>query len=393
MAIHSNLNLGVVASFLLAATLPLCAAPKGTLNIGHLTTLTGLGSYIGPAAAGALEDEAAKINAAGGINGWNLKIITYDGAGHPADSVAAAKRLIDQDKVVGIVGPSFSGAGIPMAKIADDSKVPIIATTATNVNVTVDLSGKVHPYMFRVCFIDPYQGTALADYCYNKLGKRNAAFITDVASPYTVALHQFFRERFEKLGGKIVCDEGYNKGDQEFRAQLAKVKASKADVLVSCGDNYKDPGLIAKQAKALNVTCQMIGGDGWMVEEILPYAGKELDGAFFTCVAYVDDPNFSAFKATYAKNHPGKEANIWGFLGLDCLKIMENAIKVVTANNAPWSQEKFRDAIEATKDLPVFTAAKFTFDKATHNPLNKPVILLQIKDGKFKYLESYAPKS
>ena len=95
-----------------------------------------------------------------------------------------------------------------------------------------------------------------------------------MASPYTVALHQFFKDRFTKLGGQVVMDEGYNKGDQEFRAQLAKVKSSKADVLVACADNYKDPGLIAKQAKALNLNIQMIGGDGWMVEDILPYAGQ-----------------------------------------------------------------------------------------------------------------------
>ena len=390
MAFTSTLKLGM-ASLLLAA-LPLSAASKGTLVIGHVTTLTGSDAYIGPGAVPALEDEVARINAAGGINGWNLKVISYDGQSLPAECVAVTKRLIDQDKVIGIIGPSFSGAGIPMAKIADDSKVPTIATTATNVNVTVDQSGKVHPYMFRVCFIDPYQGTALADYCYNKLGKRSAAFITDVASPYTVALHQFFRERFEKLGGKIVVDEGYNKGDQEFRAQLAKVKASKADVLVSCGDNYKDPGLIAKQAKAMRLDVQIIGGDGWMVDEILPYAGKELDGAFFTCVAFTEDPNFAKFSADFKAKHKNLP-NIWGFLGLDALMIMENAIKQVTANNAPWSQEKFRDAIAATKNLPVFTAKSFTFDPATHNPLNKPVILIQIKDGKFKYLESYAPKS
>jgi len=385
--------LGVLSSFILAAVLPLSAASKGTLVIGHVTTLTGSDAYIGPGAVPALEDEVDKINAAGGINGWNLKIVTYDGQSLPAECVAVTKRLIDQDKVVAIVGPSFSGAGIPMAKIADEAKVPIIATTATNVNVTVDQSGKVHPYMFRVCFIDPYQGTALADYCFNQLGKRKAAFITDVASPYTVALHQFFKDRFTKLGGQIVCDEGYNKGDQEFRAQLAKVKASKADVLVSCADNYKDPGLMAKQAKALHLDVQMIGGDGWMVEEILPYASKELDGAFFTCVASVDDPAFAKYNADYKGKHPGKEANIWGYLGLDCMMIIENAIKQVTANNGAWSQEKFRDAIENTKDLPVFTAAKFTFDKSNHNPFNKPVLLLEIKDGKFKFLASYAPKS
>jgi branched-chain amino acid transport system substrate-binding protein len=392
MAIRSKLNLGMMA-FLVAAFLPLSAASKGTLVIGHVTTMTGSDAYIAPGAVSALEDEVAKVNAAGGINGYMLKVIAYDGQSLPAECVAVTKRLIDQDKVVAIVGPSFSGAGIPMAKIADESHVPILATTATNVNVTVDESGKVHPYMFRVCFIDPYQGTALADYCYNKLNKRKVAFITDVASPYTVALHQFFKDRFTKLGGQVVADEGYNKGDQEFRAQLAKVKSGKADVLVACADNYKDPGLIAKQAKALNLNIQMIGGDGWMVEDILPYAGKELDGAFFTTIASVDDPAFAQFNAKYKQLHPGKEANIWGYLGLDCMKIIENGIKVVTANNGAWSQEKFRDAIENTKDLPVFTAAKFTFDKSNHNPYNKPVLLIEIKDGKFKILESYAPKS
>jgi branched-chain amino acid transport system substrate-binding protein len=391
MAFTSTIKLGM-ASLLLAA-LPLSAAPKGTLNIGHVITLTGSDAYIGPGAIPSVEDEAAKINAAGGINGYLLKIISYDGQSLPAECVAVTKRLIDQDKCVAIIGPTFSGAGIPMAKIADESKVPIIATTATNVNVTVDQSGKLHPYMFRVCFIDPYQGTALADYCYNKLGKRRAAFLTDVASPYTVALHQFFRERFEKLGGKVVLDEGYNKGDQEFRAQLAKVKSAKADVLVSCADNYKDPGLMAKQAKALNLNIQMIGGDGWMVEEILPYAAKELDGAFFTCVASVNDPAFAKYNSEFKQKHPGKEANIWGYLGVDALRIIANGIKVATANGANLDQAKLRDAIEATRELPVFTAAKFTFDRTNHNPLNKPVLLLQIKDGQFKILESYAPKS
>jgi len=391
MAIGSILKTGVT-SLLLAGVLPLCAASKGTLVIGHCTTMTGSDAYVAPGAVPAVEDEVAKVNAAGGINGWMLKVVTYDSQGLPAEAVAITQRMIDQDKVIAIIGPSNSGSGIPMAKIADAKHVPIIATTATNVNVTVDETGKVHPYMFRVCFIDPYQGTALADYCFNKLGKRQAAFITDVASPYTVGLHQFFKDRFTQLGGKIVVDEGYNRGDQEFRAQLSKVKSSKADLLVACADNYKDPGLMAKQGKALGLKIQMVGGDGWMVEDILPYASKELDGAYFTTIASVDDPAFAKFNADYKAKHPGKEANVWGYLGLDCMAIIENAIKQVTANNGAWSQEKFRDAIENTKDLPVFTAPKFNFEKNTHNPYNKPVLMIQIKDGKFKPLESWAPK-
>jgi branched-chain amino acid transport system substrate-binding protein len=394
MSIRSNLNLGMMA-FLVAACLPLGAASKGTLQIGYITPLTGTNSYAGLASFPGLEDEVAAVNAAGGINGYQLKVITYDDNNDtPSDALADAKRLIEQDKAIGIIGPIFSGGAIPIAKIADESHVPMIATTATNVNVTVDESGKVHPYAFRVCFIDPYQGTALADYCYNKLGKRKAAFITDVASPYTVALHQFFNERFTKLGGQVVTDEGYNKGDQEFRAQLAKVNATKADVLVCCADNYKDPGLVAKQAKALGMKILIVGGDGWMAEDILPYAGGALDGAIFTTIASVDDPAFGKYNAEYKAKHPTlTPAGVWGYLALDALKIMENGIKQATANGGAWSQEKFRDVIENTKDLPVFTAATFTFDKATHNPLNKPVLFIEIKDNKFKILESYAPKS
>jgi branched-chain amino acid transport system substrate-binding protein len=272
----------------------------------------------------------------------------------------------------------------------DEAKIPCIATTATNVRVTVDESGKVHPYMFRVCFIDSYQGTALADYSYNRLGKRRAAFITDVADPYTVAIHKFFKDRFIQLGGKVVLDEGYNKGDQEFRAQLSKVKASKADVLVACADNYKDPGLMAKQSKGLGLNIQMVGGDGWMVKDIIPYAGKELDGSFFTTIATVDDPAFASFNTAFRAKHPGVDPNIWSYLTLDCMAIVENAIRVVTANGGAPDPVKLRNVIEATKDLKAFTC-NFSFDK-DHNPYNKPVVLIQIKDGKLKVVESYAPK-
>ena len=150
MAIRCNLTPGALASLLLAAALPLSAAGKGTLVIGHCTTMTGSDAYVAPGSVPALEDEVAKVNAAGGINGYMLKVISYDSQGLPAEAVAITHRMIDQDKVIAIIGPSNSGSGLPMAKIADDSKVPIIATTATNLNVTVNQTGKVHPYMFRV---------------------------------------------------------------------------------------------------------------------------------------------------------------------------------------------------------------------------------------------------
>ena len=346
----SNLSLRLAGcSLLVMLSYSGLAAQEKVLKIGNLSAETGTEAYIGQSAEPALNDYIEALNAKGGINGYKIKLINYDGRQDVAENVSCAKRLISQDNCIAVLGPTFSGAGIPCAKIADDAKVPFVSNCATNKNVTVDEHGKVHPYMFRVCFIDPYQGTALADYCYNKLGKRKAAFITDVASPYTVALHQFFKDRFTKLGGKVVCDEGYNKGDQEFRAQLAKVKNSKADVLVCCADNYKDPGLVAKQAKSLGLNIQMVGGDGWMIEDLLPYAGKELDGAYFTCIASVNDPYFAKYNTDFKQKHPGKEANVWGYLGLDAMALIENAIKTVTANGGAPDPVKMRDVIEHSR--------------------------------------------
>jgi branched-chain amino acid transport system substrate-binding protein len=391
MAITANLKLGI-SSFLFTAMLPLGAAGSKVLNIGHITALTGSEAYIGEGCVPSLEDYVNDLNAKGGVNGYKFKVISYDGRSEAADCVAIARRLIDQDKCVAIIGPTFSGAAIPVAKIADDAHVPCIATTATNINVTVDESGKVHPYMFRVSFIDPYQGKALADYAFNRLHKRRVAFLTDVASPYTVGVHQYFSERFKQLGGQVVLDEGYNKGDQEFRAQLAKVRSSKADVLVAAADNFKDPGLIAKQAKALGLNVSMMGADGWMVEDLLKLAGPELEGAFFTTIASVDDPQYAPYNNAFAKRHNGKKPNIWSYLNLDAMMIIENAVRQVTAKGGAPESIKLRDAIENTKELKVFTC-KFTYDKTNHNPLNKPVVLMKITGSKFQVVESYAPKN
>ena len=197
---------------LVVGSLSGCASQGKVLKIGYVTEQTGVEAYIGQASIPALTDRIDKINAEGGIGGYKLELVSYDTRSEATDAVAVTKRLMDQDKVIAVIGPSWSAAAIPVAEIADTSKVPVVATTASNVNVTVSEDGKLHPYMFRVCFIDPYQGYALADFAYNKLGLRNVAFLTDVASPYTVGVHKFFETHFVELGGKVVAQEGYSGG-------------------------------------------------------------------------------------------------------------------------------------------------------------------------------------
>ena len=360
------------------------------VKIGNIIATTGSEAYGGQSAIPALEDYINNLNAKGGINGYKVQLINYDNRGELAESVTAAKRLISQDKVIAAIGPVSSSAGIPIAKIADEAKVPFVATTATNLNVTVDENGKLHPYMFRVCFIDPYQGYALAEFAYKKLGKRKAAMLTDVSSPYTVGLHKFFEAQFKKLGGTIVASESYNKGDNEFRAQLTNIKTSGADVLMAAADNYKDAALFAQQSKSLGLKLTMLGGDGWFIDDLLPMAGTVMEGSYLSSPSFTDAPEFAKFNAAFKSRH-NVNASIFTYFSLDALMLIEHGIRESMKKNGgvPTSQG-VQEAMENVKGLKVFTG-DLTMEKDTHNPHNKPVYMLEITGGKWRLAETFKP--
>jgi branched-chain amino acid transport system substrate-binding protein len=365
-----------------------CAQEK-VLKIGFITEQTGVDAYVGPASVPAMEDNITEINNAGGIGGYKLKLVVYDTRSEVTDAVTVIKRLFDQDKVVAVIGPSWSAAGIPISDIADAAKVPVIATTASNVNVTVSESGKLHPYMFRVCFIDPYQGYAQADFAYNKLGLRKAALLTDIASPYTVGLHQFFEKHFVELGGEIVSKEGYTGGDAEFRAQLAKIKDSGADLLVADAYTFKDVGLIAQQSEALGMKIQIMAGDGVFVPDLLDMAGPQLEGAIVTTGVSENSPEYAQFNADFEKKH-GVKANIYTYYGLDALMAIEYAIREAIKKGDP-TPTAIRDALETMTDVPLFTS-KVTMEPDTHNPHNKPLLIMSIKNSQWVLVETFTPK-
>lgn len=378
----------------LSSLLSGCASSK-TIKIGFIAQMTGPDSYIGQAAKLALEDRIAEINEKGGIKGYKIELITYDSRSEVPDAVAAAKRLMDQDHVSAIIGPEWSGAAIPIASIADASKTPVIATTASNIKVTVDDNGNVHPFMFRVCFIDPYQGFAIADFAYKELGKRKAAFITDVSAAYSVGIQNYFEEHFTSLGGEVVAKEGYQANDQEFRAQISKVAESGADLLVVPTATYRDIALIAKQADALGLKIQYLGVDGWVADELLSMAGKELDGAYLSSGVTTESPEFKDYNAAFEKKH-GMKATVYAYYALDALYAIEYAANAVLdqSPSADPGSEAFRSslksALETMKDVPAFTS-KLTMEPDTHNPHNKPVVILQIKDGQWKIVKTYEP--
>jgi branched-chain amino acid transport system substrate-binding protein len=379
----------LVVVLLASSALTSCSSGK-TLKIGYLTEQTGVESYIAQNSTPALEDYIAKINDAGGINGYKLQLVIYDTRSEVTDAVTVVKRMIEQDGVVAVIGPSWSAAGIPIAEIADASKVPTIGTTASNINVTVTEDGKLHPYMFRVCFIDPYQGYTQADFAYNKLGLRKAALLTDISSPYTVGLHQYFEKHFVELGGQIVDKEGYNQGDTEFRAQLAKIKDAAPDLVVMDAYTFKDLGLASQQAEALGLKVKFMGGDGVFVPELLSMSGPQLEGAYVTTGVSETAPEFAPFNADYEKKHAGIKANVYTYYGLDALMMIEYGIREAVKKGDP-TPTAIRDAIENMKDVQLFTS-KVTMEPDTHNPHNKPLLIMSIVDSQWSLVETFTPK-
>jgi len=197
---------------------------KGLIKIGHEVALTGDASMWGQSEKNALEMEIEKINAAGGIDGRLLKLISYDNRADSIEAVNVAKRLIEQDKVVAIIGPAQSGVANAISSVTEEKHIPFIGTTPTNPLVTVSEDGKVKEYAFRTCFIDPFQGTVAAQFSYDKLDSRTAAILYDVGSDYSSWLSKYFEEAFTSMGGEVVAKEAFRTGELDYRAMLGKIK-------------------------------------------------------------------------------------------------------------------------------------------------------------------------
>ena len=229
---------------------------SNTIKIGWFGSLTGDQAVWGECEFNTVKMLVDETNAAGGLEvggkKYKLEAVGYDSKGDAQEAVNVTKRLTGQDKVVAIVGPNASGSAIPIAPILEQAKVPDIATVATNPKVTV-VDGKVKPYNFRVCFIDPYQGAVAAGYAYDRLGFRKAAILYDVSDDYSQGLREFFKSNFEKKGGTIVADESFNGGDVDFRPQLSKIKAANPDVIFM-PYFFKEVALSANQARELGMT-------------------------------------------------------------------------------------------------------------------------------------------
>ena len=316
-------------------------------------------------------------NAKGGILGKKIQAVVEDSQCTPDPAVNAANKVIDQDKVHYIVGEVCSKASIPISEIANSKKVVQISPTSTNPDVTVGKDGKVKDYIFRACFIDPFQGTVGAKFALDNLKAKTAFIMLDQANDYVKGLAEFFEKAFTAGGGKVVGKETYTSKDTDFSAILAKVAAAKPD-LVYLPDYYNVVNLVTKQAKEKGIKAPFMGGDGWDSSDM---DLKAVDGGFFTNHYSPQDTRpevqglVKAFGDKYKddKSQP-KVPDALAALAYDATNLMLQGIKEAGADDTA----KVKDALAKISFNAV--SGKITFD-ANHNPV-KSATILAIKDGK-----------
>ena len=359
----------VVALVFLLCLFAVPAFAADPIKIGEIATVTGDFAAYGVAEVESVKIAVAEINAAGGILGRPVEVIMYDCRTRQEDMVNAARRLVEQDEVSVVIGPSGSGLCISAAPVFNRGKVPHIGTLPTNPLVTMDEKGQVRPYNFRICFLDPYQGKMIAVFAAQDLKKKKAAVLYDVSSDYSQGLREFFMKSFKEYGGEIVADEGHRAEDVDFRAQLTVIKNANPDVLVIPTMGKCLP-LAVKQARELDLNIEIIGGDGYG-DFMWEIAGDAMKDTYW--VSHVDkaDPTLADFFRKYEEQ-----------TGTECMEFM-NA--VMAYDSVYWVKDameragsddpvKVRDALEATKGLELMHAT-LTMDEF-HNPKDKDGIML-----------------
>ena len=368
-----------------AMALGLGAQSPDTVKIGWFGPETGDSALWGQAELATVQMMAADYNAKGGITvgakKYKVQIVAYDDKGDSVEAVNVDKRLISQDKVVAIVGAQGSGEAIPVAPIVNDAKVPLVASTATNPKVTVNDAGAVNPFMFRACFTDPYQGKVAAYFASQKLGKKKAAIFMTIDDPYSTGLSQYFKENFEKAGGKVVAEVSYTSGEKDFRAALTKLKSAKPDVIFIPA-YYNDVALVAKQARELGIKQMLLGGDGWPSDNLVQLAGKSLEGCMFINHLDMDGndakPMRDEFKAKFGKN-----AELNSYMVHDALLMVVDAMQ----RSKSIDSVKIQQALCTTNLNAITGHIKIG---PNHDPVGKEAWLIKIVGPDMKFQEKFA---
>ena len=388
--VSSLVTISLVA-FLLAGMLAGCTSQPKVLKIGAFYPMTGSNAAKGQLNKNGTDLAVKEINAAGGVLGMQIQIVYEDTKSLATEVPNVVRKLIEQDKVVALLGEVASSNSLAAAPVLMQLKRPAIAPTSTNVKVTQDPSDltKVNPYYFRACFVDTVQGASMANFVFNTLKKTNAALIYNIAQDYNKALAQVFKERFTKLGGKIIDEETYPNDTVDFKPLLTKIKDKNPDVIVT-PNTYAESGLILKQAKELGMDKFIfMAGDSTHAPQVIDIAGEDAVKNLYLTTLYVGDdpdPKAKAFADKYKAEYKA-DPNSNACFSYESVLVLAEAVK--KAGKA--DPEAIRTALEGIKDVSV-PSGKFTMDAKTHNPLNKPVVVIKVANKTFTFVEKVTPE-
>ena len=360
-----------------------CSSSGGdddVIKIGVFEPLTGANG-----AGGADEYDGIKLanKLMPTVLGKKVQLVAVDNKSDKVEAANAATVLVQKEKVKAVIGSWGSSLSMSGGPIFAEAKVPAVAVSATNPNVT-----KGNDYYFRVCFLDPFQGVVGASYAFNTLKAKKVAIIREVSNDYSVGLAKFFSDEFVKLSGdpaSIVATSDYNTGDQDFSAQLTNIKKFEPDVIFAPG-NYTESALIIKQARDLGMTAQFIGGDTWDISSFLEVGGAAVEGATFSTFFASDVPinkTSEAFLKAFREEYK-KEPAATSALGYDAYMVIIDAI--TRAKSA--DPQKIRDALTQTKD---FEGSAGSITINAERNADKAAVFKTVKDGKFVFLTTVKP--
>ena len=372
----------LAAATLAALALAGCSKSAGnSIKIGSIGPLAGPVAVYGVECKNGIDLAVAEINAAGGVNGQLLEVIAEDDEGNPEKSVSAYKKLVTKDGVKFIIGSLTSGCTQAITQSAQAQKVVQIAPAATAPAIT-----DAGNYIFRACFIDPFQGTVGGKFSAENLNAKTAAILYDIGNDYSVGLKENFVKEFERLGGKVLATESYNTGDKDFNAQITKIKNVTPDVIY-LPDYYGTVALIAKQLRAQGISTPIVGADGW--DGLTENAGEEVLNGFYSNHYAIDSDSEAVKKFVAAfKEKYSKVPNSFAALGYDSVYMLKDAlVKAGKTDSAA-----VRDALEATNGD--YVTGHLTFDEK-RNPIKSAVMLQMVlgSDGRLstKYNSTVNP--
>ncbi len=349
------------------------------IPIGEYSAMTGTTATFGQSTHRGLMMAVDEINAAGGVLGRKIRLLTEDTQSKPEEAATAVTKLISRDGVKAVIGEVSSSRSLAAAPICQANNIPMVSNASTNPEVT-----KKGDYIFRVCYIDPFQGEVMARFVYTTLGLRKVAILKDIKNDYSIGLAQYFEETFLKLGGEVVATQAYSEGDIDFKAQLTALKGAEPEAVIVPG-YYTEAALVVKQARELNMTMPFVGGDGWDSAKLVEIGGASMNNTYFSTAYTADDPDsvVQNFVKKYTTRYNDKP-DAFAALGYDAGLILFDAIR--RAGSVEGA--KIRDALAATRDFRGVTGT-ITIDRDRN--ARKPIVIIAVVDGRMTYKETIQP--